>query len=679
MRRIRRIAGIIQAAAFIFIVFSGCKKLLEKQPDLSPVSITEYDTHSDFFQRLAYGESDPARSNGESWPYGNRLMLLDAQMPIGASALFFIALALASVFLVISRSARKRLEMIIKQQTADIALQTSRLHSVEEEAQAASHAKTAFLANMSHELRSPLNVVIGLTDLILDEINLSENVLENLRKISNAGDTLLGIVNDILDFSKIESGKLTLMPAEYHITSLLNDVISLMIIRLGEKPVAFRLNIGDDLPCMLFGDDLRVKQIFNNLLGNALKYTYTGKIELTVNCLSGSADEKEIKKDVWMEIAVSDTGIGIRRENLEKLFSGYYQAESQANRRIEGASLGLPIAKKLTEMMDGEISVESEYGKGTTFRFRIRQGFADNTPIGPAVAEKLRSFHYAETRRNADKKFVRPDLSFARVLVVDDMQNNLDVAAGLLHKYNMQVDCVTTGQEAFDRIRFGQPVYNVVFMDHMMPGMDGLETADAIRSIETEYARTLPIIALTANAVKETENIFYAHDFQDFLSKPIDIMLLDTIVRKWVQRGFLMDNTAPPDHPAPGIPDKDEKTVIEIPGIDSEKGLSLLGGDLDIYLAALRSYAANIPAALDRLRNVSEKTLEDYVISVHGIKGTSANIGAERTREAALNLETLARDGDIAGVLSGNDVFISDTESMASGITAWLEQYEATI
>ncbi|MCL2293808.1 MAG: ATP-binding protein [Spirochaetes bacterium] len=400
-----------------------------------------------------------------------------------------------------------------------------------DDAEAANRAKTSFLANMSHELRTPLNVIIGLTNLSLEEKELTRSVLENLQKINNAGSTLLGIVNDILDFSKIETGKLTLTPSKYHLSTLLNDVVTMVVMRLDEKPVVFRLNISDNLPNNLFGDDLRVKQIFNNLLSNALKYTHAGKIELTVDCI------KDGEKAVWMEIAVSDTGTGIREEDMKKIFFDYYQAETKINRKVPGTGLGLPITKKLAELMDGEITAESEYGKGTLFRVRIRQLLAGNTTIGYDAAESLRKFQYAEdTRAVANKQLVRPDLSFARVLVVDDMQTNLDVAAGLLRKYKMQIDCVLSGQEAIELIRRGEPVYNAIFMDHMMPVMNGIEAADAIRSLDTEYAQKIPIIALTANAIHGTADIFFAHGFQAFISKPVNIMRLDSVIRKWICR-----------------------------------------------------------------------------------------------------------------------------------------------
>jgi PAS domain S-box-containing protein len=399
----------------------------------------------------------------------------------------------------------------------------------ESELRAASSAKSAFLANMSHELRTPLNVVIGLTDLVLEENQLPGHVKDNLSKISNAGNTLLSIVNDILDFSKIESGKIELTPVEYYMSSLLNDVITLVSTRLGEKPIKFSLNISDDLPGRLYGDDLRVKQIFNNLLSNAIKYTHSGTVELSVSCKREGAD-------LSMEVSVSDTGIGISEENLKKLFSDYNQVDTRANRNIEGTGLGLAITKRLVELMGGEISVNSEYGKGSVFSVHFRQGFVSDTPIGPVVAENLRKSRYADDKRTVGKKLVRRDLSYAMVLIVDDMQTNLDVAAGLLRKYKIQVDCVTNGPEAIERIRSGSPAYNAIFMDHMMPGMDGIETADAIRSIDSEYARKIPIIALTANAIQGTENMFYEHGFQAFISKPIDIMEMDSVIRKWLEK-----------------------------------------------------------------------------------------------------------------------------------------------
>jgi PAS domain S-box-containing protein len=540
--------------------------------------------------------------------------------------------------------------------------------AMEDEVRAASSAKTSFLANMSHEIRTPLNVIIGLTDLVLEDDSLERHVTENLAKISNAGTTLLSIVNDILDFSKIESGKLELTPVEYYMSSLLNDVVTLVVTRLGEKPITFSLDITDDLPAKLYGDDLRVKQIFTNLLTNAIKYTRQGSIELNVRCTreGGLAGDT-----VWMDVAVSDTGMGIRVEDLKKLFSDYNQVDTKANRNIEGTGLGLSITKRLAEMMDGKISAESEYGKGTTFRLRLKQCFVSDAPIGANTADKLRSFRYIDDKRIVTKKLVRVNLSYAKVLVVDDMQTNLDVASGLLRKYKMQVDCLGSGQEAIDRIRGGSPVYNAVFMDHMMPGMDGIEATDAIRALGTEYAKKIPIIALTANAIQGTDKMFYEHGFQAFITKPIDVVEMDSVIRKWVRDDKHEEVTVAEDSSA------SEDIVIKIPGVDTEKGLSLYAGETKVYLPMLRSYITNTPGVLEKLRNVSAENLPGYVITVHGLKGTSAGIGAEKIRETAFDLEEKSRAGDLQGVLEKNDKLIRDTEIIVANVKDWLEKNDA--
>jgi PAS domain S-box-containing protein len=535
---------------------------------------------------------------------------------------------------------------------------------MEVEALSANRAKSSFLANMSHELRTPLNVVIGLTDLILEE-DIDSHIKENLAKISNAGTTLLSIVNDILDFSKIESGKLALSPVEYYMSSILNDIITLVITRLGEKPITFKLNIKDDLPNKLLGDDLRVKQVLTNLLTNAIKYTREGSIELIVRSM------REGDK-IWLDAAVCDTGMGIPKDDIGSLFLDYYQVSANANRNIEGTGLGLPITKRLVEMMDGEISVESEPGKGSTFRFRIKQGFVDDAVLGADVSEKLRSFSYSDDKRIVSKKLVRVNLSYARVLVVDDMQTNLDVASGILRKYQMRVDVLNNGPAAIDRIQAGTPVYDAIFMDHMMPGMDGIETVDRIRALGTEYAKKIPIIALTANAIQGTDKMFYEHDFQAFITKPIDVMEMDTVLRKWVYDSKHGDATVPVDTSASEA-SEGEKIVIEIPGVDTKKALALYAGDTGIYLPLLRSYITNTSATLEKLKAVSSATLSDYVITVHGLKGTSAGIGAEEVRAQALELENLSRSGDLQGVLSRNDKLIADAEIIVANVKAWLE------
>ena len=391
-------------------------------------------------------------------------------------ALFFLVLSLFLTFLLVKNNKN------LKKQNEKLKEQASLIADSTEDIKIASGYRSAFLANMSHEMRTPLNVIIGLTDLMLDDKNLNTKVLENLNKISNAGSTLLSIINDILDFSKIESGKLTLMPAEYHLSSVLNDIITLVNTNLSESSVSFVIDIHEDLPSMLYGDDLRVKQIVNNLLSNAIKFTSAGQIELSIKCEKDMSNNKE----VWMNIVVSDTGMGISEESIAKIFTDYYGREGERGKNKEIRGLGLSITKRLAEMMEGSINVESKPGHGSVFTVRIKQGFVSDILIGSDVINNLLSFRYAEEKRELVKNLIRPDLSYARVLVVDDMQTNLDVALGLLGKYKLNIDSVLRGQDAIQKIQTGSPHYNAIFLDHMMPGMDGIETADAIRAINSD-------------------------------------------------------------------------------------------------------------------------------------------------------------------------------------------------
>jgi signal transduction histidine kinase/CheY-like chemotaxis protein/HPt (histidine-containing phosphotransfer) domain-containing protein len=565
-------------------------------------------------------------------------------------------------------------------------------------AESASEAKSNFLANMSHEMRTPLNAVIGFAELELGKEQEGEEgsvypaeTRENLEKIYGSGVTLLGLINDILDISKIESGKFELVPVNYDMPSLINDTVVLNIVRIGSKPIHFELDIDENLPARLLGDELRIKQILNNLLSNAFKYTKQGTVTLHIRCA------REGDK-VWMNCVVSDTGMGIRKEDMGKLFGDYYQVDVKSNRHIEGTGLGLAITKRMVEMMSGSISVESEYGKGSSFSIRILQGFAGDTVIGKELAENLKEFRYIMARQDRNKQMVRTRVPYARVLVVDDVATNLDLARGIMKPYGMTVDCVKSGQAAIDLVRKGEPRYNAIFMDHMMPGMDGIEAAQIIRNeIDSDYARTIPIIALTANAITGNDKFFLNNGFQDFLTKPIDIIKLNDAINRWVRDKKLEKDLGldTESRLAEGLAEETRDAeaerhdsdiegriavlirTIHVNGLDAEKGLERFGGDGKAYMESLRSYVVHTPELLEAARNTD--ILTDYAITVHGIKGSSRGISAEAIGQKAEELEHAAKAGNFDLVTEKNGGFLLAAELFIADLSGLLDILEENL
>ncbi|MDR1099577.1 MAG: response regulator [Treponema sp.] len=546
------------------------------------------------------------------------------------------------------------------------------------EAEAANRSKSAFLATMSHEIRTPLNAIIGLSEIELQR-DLPAETRAALEKIHNSGSGLLGIINDILDISKIEAGSFTLIPVDYDSPSLINDTIQLNIVRIGSKPIEFELEIDETLPARLHGDELRVKQILNNLLSNAFKYTREGKVVLRIHW--------EVReRDLMLVFIVEDTGRGIKKEDLGKLFSEYSQFDTHANRKIEGTGLGLSITKKLVDMMEGTIQVESEYGAGSIFTARIRQGIASPEPLGRDMVESLKTLRFQEDRHSWGKNLIRSWMPYGKALVVDDVATNLEVAKGLMLPYGLTIDCVSSGQEAVDKIRQAKVRYDMVFMDHMMPGMDGIEAVRIIRNeIGTEYAQTVPIIALTANALAGNEEMFLSNGFNDFISKPIDLMRLDTLLNQWIRdrqseetlqnarRTQTEKSGKEPEQAAAGTsaagPDR--------PGaVNFEAGVERYGGET-IYLNILRSYTIHSPKLLEKLRALSPESLADYAITVHGLKGASYGICADGIGRQAEELEQAAKAGEYERVAADNGGFILRVEQALEELGALLEQNTA--
>ncbi|MDR1276892.1 MAG: response regulator [Candidatus Accumulibacter sp.] len=549
--------------------------------------------------------------------------------------------------------------------------QNESLYKLKRIAENASETKSNFIANTSHEMRTPLNAIIGLSELTLNSTeNLPKAAFSNLEKIYSSGMNLLAIINDVLDISKVESGKFELVPVEYDLPSLINDTRNLNIMRIIEKPIAFDIEIDEHLPRSLLGDDLRIKQIFNNLLSNAFKYTREGQVLWRIGCL------KE-EDSIWLISSVQDTGIGIRQDDLNRIFSNYHQVDMKSNRQIEGTGLGLAIAKKLVEMMDGSISVESVYGKGSSFTVRIRQKLVTDAVIGQKTVRALKDSSYTSNKRVRNAKLMRAYIPYAKVLIVDDVETNLDVAKGILKPYGMYVDCARSGFEAVRLVREGKIRYDAIFMDHMMPEMNGVEAARIIREeIDGEYAKTVPIIALTANVI-DGDEIFPKPEFQDVIQKPIDIYRMDSVINRWVRNRAIEETHPRKDSPPSALagearaPRRGEVFGIEgVEGIDGEKGLERFGGDGETYQNVLRSYLKHTARDLDKIRD--PEALSDYSIVVHGIKGSSYAIEAGEVARMAQSLESAAKAGDSGFVRLNNPHFIELVENLLAELSSAL-------
>ena len=545
------------------------------------------------------------------------------------------------------------LEAIVQERTRALAEQV-------EIAKAASQAKSAFMATMSHEIRTPLNAIIGLGEIVLNEKTLTPAMQDSMLKITGSGKVLLHIVNDILDISKIEAGNFELVPVEYSTAELIGDAVQLNMSRIGKKPIEFKLSVDPNLPTQLHGDELRVRQILNNLLSNAIKYTREGTVSLAISL-------ERADSSAHMVFCVSDTGIGIRPEDMDRLFAEYSQLDVKANRKIEGTGLGLAITQKLVDLMEGTIDVTSEYGKGSEFALHLSQKIVDRTPIGLAVASRLESFIRMDD--GAARPFAPSRTYDAHVLVVDDIAINLDVATGLLAPYGLRVDCVSSGYEALDLLRNGRVCYDAILMDHMMPQMDGVETTQRIRNeIDSDYARTVPIIALTANALASSKAMFLSNGFSDFLSKPIDTKKLDALLLKW----FGEKPPAPSVQGEPSMPEIVPEASFVPSGIDYQEGLLRYGSE-KTFNRLLGAFVKTVPPLVDKLRNPTPESLADYIINVHGFKGGCFGVCANAVGKLAEHLEHAGKAGDFATIEAQNPALIAAAEQLLSDLAAQLK------
>ncbi len=513
------------------------------------------------------------------------------------------------------------------------------------EAESANEAKSRFLAGMSHEIRTPINAVLGMDEMILRECE-DPSILTYAENIKTAGNTLLGLINDILDFSKIEAGKIEIIPVDYDLSSVINDLVNMIAVRADDKGLELKLNVDSNIPKFLNGDEIRIKQVITNILTNAVKYTEKGSVTFGVGY-----EKVENEPDcVILKVSVKDTGIGIKEEDMKKLFSEFERIEEERNRNVEGTGLGMSITRRLLEMMGSSLKVNSVYGEGSDFHFEIKQRVIRWDALGDYEASYRERIAKHEKYRES---FTAPD---ARVLVVDDNPMNLVVFKSLIKQTKIRVDCAEDGNLG---IRLSQDaVYDVIFLDHLMPGKDGIEILREIKSDPANPNLNTPYICLTANAVSGAREQYLAEGFDDYLTKPIDPGRLEEMLIRVLPEEKVIKNGA--DNSRENKEEVNRKTdpaggLELLKGqniIDTERGIEN-SGSKEAYLSVLEMFSETLDERAEELQKLyDDGDLLNYMIKIHAMKSSLRIIGAKGLGEAAQCLEDAGK--------AGGEGFISD-------------------
>ena len=532
-------------------------------------------------------------------------------------------------------------------------------------AKAASKAKSEFLSNMSHEIRTPINAVLGLNEMILRESKDSE-ITRYAKDVENAGKGLLSIVNDILDFSKIEAGKLEIIPTNYDLSSAVNDLINMISKRAEDKHLTLSVFVEPETPHLLYGDDVRIKQCCLNILTNAIKYTNEGTVSLFIS------SKKIDYSHVMLTVHVKDTGIGIKDKDIPKLFTAFQRIEEKRNRTIEGTGLGLNIVQSLLNLMDSRLEVVSVYGEGSDFSFSVLQGVIDWEPIGDFKET------YRKTIENTVSYHELFTASKAKILVVDDTELNLTVLKGLLKQTKIQVDTVISGYDALDALQ--KTHYDIIFLDHRMPGMDGIQTFQKMLTLENNQSKGVPVIALTANAVSGAKEMFLTTGFTDYMTKPIEGKKLEEMILHYLPQELVENVEITMDD---GIMTLDENGEVEsnqaeaerekfssVTGISLDAALKYTGG-AEVLEQTLKEFYKNIDKKADEIEGfVGNEDWRNYTIWVHALKSSARLIGAEKLSEDAKYLEKCGDEENVAEIVKKTpallDLFRSYKKHLAS-------------
>ena len=539
--------------------------------------------------------------------------------------------------------------------TAEKAKESDELREAKSEAENANKAKSQFLANMSHEIRTPIHGIMGMNEMVLRETQ-DDNIRGYAKSIKSASENLLEIINGILDFSKIEAGKIEMEETAYSLRGLLNDIVNIIAPLAGKKGLDFQVKVDENLPSELYGDVAKIRQVIVNLLNNAVKYTKQGKVTLHIRgALVGD--------NLNLKVKVEDTGIGIKEDNIEKLFVDFERAEMDKNWEIEGTGLGLAIVNKLVQYMKGKIKVNSVYGEGSTFTVTIPQRIIDRRCIGDFQVEREDSVNETYSAR-----FIAPS---ARILVVDDHEMNLMVLKNLLKESRVQVTTCSSGKECIELMIHN--TYDVVFLDHMMPEMNGIETLEEI--IKKNIKRESKVVALTANAIVGVKEMYLSKGFDDYLSKPIDIVKLERLLLTFIPKKKIQMIELPVE--TKGYQEQTNELINDRwQYIDQSIGMKYSSDNEDMYKSLVQVYCDFAENKMEQLQDTfNSKVWDDYVTYVHAVKSTSLNIGAKKLSALAADIEEKGMEY-LAGVDEKLDYLMEKHEDL---IHLYLATYEEAL